>query len=56
MGFDAVELLEIQMTDDERRSRKYLQNLKRRALIHGMDSLGPYLYSFVTVSLKFKSK
>ena len=40
MGFDAVELLEIQMTDDERRSRKYLQNLKRRALIHGMDLCG----------------
>ena len=40
MGFDAVELLEIQMTDEERRSRKYLQNLKRRALIHGMDLCG----------------
>ena len=40
MGFDAVELLEIQMSDEQRQSGKYLQGLKRRALIHGMDLCG----------------
>jgi L-ribulose-5-phosphate 3-epimerase len=34
MGFDGVDILQIQMTGD---SNKYLQNLKRRALINGID-------------------
>jgi len=34
MGFDGVDVLQIQMTDD---SNSYFQNLKRRALINGLD-------------------
>ena len=34
MGFDGVDILHIQMEDD---SNVYLQNLKRRALINGID-------------------
>ncbi|HIJ53585.1 MAG TPA: sugar phosphate isomerase/epimerase [Planctomycetes bacterium] len=34
MGFDAVEILHIQM---EKESNDYLQNLKRRALVNGLD-------------------
>jgi len=34
MGFDAVEILHIQM---EKESNEYLQDLKRRALINGLD-------------------
>ncbi len=36
-GFDAVEVLEVQMF---RRDNKYLQQLKRRALINGLDLCG----------------
>ena len=34
MGFDGVDILHVQMSDD---SNSYLQNLKRRALINGLD-------------------
>jgi len=37
MGFDGVEILHIQM---EKESNDYLQNLKRRALINGIDLCG----------------
>lgn len=37
MGFDGVEILHIQM---EKESNEYLQSLKRRALINGMDLCG----------------
>jgi sugar phosphate isomerase/epimerase len=37
MGFDGVEILHIQM---EKESNDYLQNLKRRALINGVDLCG----------------
>jgi len=37
MGFDGVEILHIQM---ENESNDYLQNLKRRALINGIDLCG----------------
>ncbi len=37
MGFDGVELLHIQMTDE---SNPYLQSLKRRALTNGLDLCG----------------
>jgi sugar phosphate isomerase/epimerase len=37
MGFDGVEILHIQM---ENESNRYLQNLKRRALINGLDLCG----------------
>lgn len=37
MGFDGVEILHIQM---EKESNEYLQGLKRRALINGMDLCG----------------
>ena len=37
MGFDGVELLHIQMTDE---SNPYLQTLKRRALTNGLDLCG----------------
>jgi L-ribulose-5-phosphate 3-epimerase len=37
MGFDGVEILHIQM---EGESNKYLQSLKRRALINGLDLCG----------------
>ena len=39
MGFDAVEILQIQM---EKESNEYLQDLKRRAIVNGLDlcSLG----------------
>jgi len=37
MGFDGVEILHIQM---EKESNEYLQNLKRRALINGLDLCG----------------
>jgi len=37
MGFDGVEILHIQM---ENESNEYLQNLKRRALIKGLDLCG----------------
>ena len=37
MGFDGVEILHIQM---EKESNEYLQNLKRRALINGIDLCG----------------
>ncbi|QDU55368.1 sugar phosphate isomerase/epimerase family protein [Aeoliella mucimassa] len=38
MGFDAVEILHMQMFDEESPSR--LQNLKRQALINGLDLCG----------------
>jgi sugar phosphate isomerase/epimerase len=34
MGFDGVDILHVQMSDD---SNSYLQNLKRRAMINGLD-------------------
>lgn len=37
MGFDGVEILEVQMTD---RSIPALQALKRRAFLHGLDLMG----------------
>ncbi len=37
MGFDGVEILHIQM---EKESNEYLQNLKRRALVGGLDLCG----------------
>lgn len=37
MGFDAVELLHVQMESEE---NGYLQNLKRRALVNGIDLCG----------------
>jgi len=37
MGFDGVEILHIQM---EKESNDYLQNLKRRALVNGIDLCG----------------
>ncbi len=37
MGFDAIEFLEIQM---ERRDNAYLQNLKRKAIMNGLDICG----------------
>jgi sugar phosphate isomerase/epimerase len=37
MGFDGVEILHIQMTDE---SNPYLQSLKRRALTNGLDLCG----------------
>lgn len=37
MGFDGVEILHRQMTDE---SRGYLQGLKRRAFLHGLDLCG----------------
>lgn len=36
-GFDAVEILEVQM---QKKDNSYLQDLKRRAFIHGMDLCG----------------
>ena len=57
MGFDAVELLEIQMSDEQRKSRKYLQGLKRRALIHGMDLCGMSTHQgFVTPVKEVRQK
>tara|TARA_B100000686_G_scaffold284934_1_gene308794 strand:- start:238 stop:1200 length:963 start_codon:yes stop_codon:yes gene_type:complete len=57
MGFDAVELLEIQMSDEQRQSRKYLQGLKRRALIHGMDLCGMSTHQgFVTPDKAVRQK
>src|SRR3954471_8686754 len=37
MGFDGVELLHVQMDGD---STGYLQNLKRRAFVNGLDLMG----------------
>lgn len=37
MGFDGVEILEVQMTDD---SNGYLQKLKQHAFLHGLDLMG----------------
>jgi len=37
MGFDAVELLHVQMTDE---SNGYLQKLKQRAFVNGLDLCG----------------
>ena len=37
MGFDGVELLRIQMEDD---SDGYLQQIKRRAFVNGLDLIG----------------
>jgi L-ribulose-5-phosphate 3-epimerase len=37
MGFDGVEILEVQMTDD---SNGYFQKLKQRAFVHGLDLMG----------------
>ncbi len=37
MGFDGVEILHIQM---EKETNEYLQSLKRRALINGIDLCG----------------
>ena len=37
MGFDGVEILHVQMEDE---SKSYLQNLKRRAFINGLDLCG----------------
>lgn len=37
MGFDAVEILEVQM---ERKDNAYLQSLKRRAFVNGLDLCG----------------
>src|SRR5262249_17517755 len=37
MGFDGVELLHVQMDGD---SNGYLQNLKRRAFVNGLDLVG----------------
>ena len=34
MGFDGVEILEVQM---QRKDNAFLQQLKRRALVHGLD-------------------
>lgn len=46
MGFDGVEILHIQMEDE---SDRYLQELKRRALINGIDLCGMSTHqSFVT--------
>ena len=57
MGFDAVELLEIQMSDEQRQSGKYLQGLKRRALIHGMDLCGMSTHQgFVTPDKAVRQK
>lgn len=57
MGFDAVELLEIQMSDEQRKSGKYLQGLKRRALIHGMDLCGMSTHQgFVTPDKNVRQK
>ena len=57
MGFDAVELLEIQMSDEQRQSGKYLQGLKRRALIHGMDLCGMSTHQgFVTPDRTVRQK
>ena len=56
-GFDAVELLEIQMSDEQRQSGKYLQGLKRRALIHGMDLCGMSTHQgFVTPDKAVRQK
>jgi len=38
MGFDGVEILHRQM---EKTENSYLQNLKRRAFLHGLDLMGP---------------
>ena len=57
MGFDAVELLEIQMSVEQRQSGKYLQGLKRRALIHGMDLCGMSTHQgFVTPDKAVRQK
>jgi L-ribulose-5-phosphate 3-epimerase len=37
MGFDGVEILQVQMTDN---SNGYLQKLKQRAFTHGLDLMG----------------
>lgn len=39
-GFDAVEILEIQMTEEQRDDNAYLQGLKRRAFLAGMSLCG----------------
>ncbi len=40
MGFDAVEVLEVQMTEEHRKSNKYQQELKRKAIAAGLDLCG----------------
>ncbi|MDB5391050.1 MAG: Xylose isomerase-like barrel [Planctomycetaceae bacterium] len=54
MGFDGVELLQVQM---EGESNAYLQNLKRRAFVNGLDLMGLSTHqSFVSPDAAFRQK
>ena len=57
MGFDAVEVLEIQMGDERRKDSKYLQSLKRRAVVNGLDLCGMSTHQgFVTPDAEVRKK
>jgi L-ribulose-5-phosphate 3-epimerase len=54
MGFDGVELLQVQMDGD---ANGYLQNLKRRAFVNGLDLMGLSTHqSFVSPDAAFRQK
>lgn len=40
MGFDAVEVLEVQMSEEHRKSKAYHRSLKRKALVNGLPLCG----------------
>lgn len=54
MGFDGVEILHEQMSDD---SNAYLQGLKRRAFVNGLDLMGFSIHQgFVTADVDLRKK